>query len=196
MNEQLREQGGQDFVAPDESKLVTDPEKARVMADASDSYRTAERDYLAEQRKRQEREARGGTKLSDYIDDFGAKAKEEGQRAENTEHFAGLHYEADRIVDAVGQRVSVESVYNQELRMIEANRDAEAFKRVLEQLSSRPEKSEDVKVLERLTRELTDNAEIQGFAFSKLHVKAQERFGGRAFWDKYNAFKASEQEMK
>ncbi len=38
MNEQPRENIGEDFVAPDESRQVTDPEKARTMADESDLW--------------------------------------------------------------------------------------------------------------------------------------------------------------
>ncbi len=182
---------GEGFVVPDESQQVTNPQKARVMAEASDTARTNEARYLKEQQRRE----KSTTRMGDWNQDMGAMAKAEGIQAENAEHGAALHYEADKLVDSVGEHVGLETVYSYEVKRDEARRDTEALQRTQARLFEETDRNQDIATLQRLIDEATDHETILSFAFTKLRSKAQEQSGHEPFSENYQEYKSSKRKV-
>ena len=189
---------GEGVVVHDETYRVTDVAKARTMAA---DERTPEGRVIHEGSNRARSDAEVFKKSAEerkrlfpdteFITDHSEKANELTAQAENIEHSNGLHYEADKIVDAVGENVSFEAIYTNEQRAAEAQRDVEALQRVYEGLFDKPGRERDAQSLKRSLSETQDQERIYHYAFSKLRGKGMEQLaGGHKFWDEYNDFKA------
>jgi len=188
MSESSIERGDQNIVAPDESFRIHDIAKSRVMAEASDTPHTNARIDRAEQARREKRE----TPLQDYTRDVAAELVAHETQAENSERFAGQQYEANKLVEAVGEHIGVESVYNFEQRAIETKRDTEALQRTLDRLFDQPGREQDIQSLQRVLVEAQDRQATQEYALIKLRTKAVGQDGkDHYFMDDYIAYKKS-----